>query len=138
MRRIGICLALLSASATLAAATAGASQTYAPKDCQVPKVKPVRIVLSCGDFGAFITIKHWPRWGHRHAKGVGRFHLNDCTPSCGEGQFHGYRVRTKLIRPGNTHCGGRSVRMFKQARLSFPGKDPPHAHFWRRSKLFCD
>jgi hypothetical protein len=129
---------LLLIGAALAAATAGARPTYAPKNCRVPKVKPARIVLSCGDFGAFMTIDHWSRWGHRRANGTGRFHLNDCKPSCGEGHFHVYRVRARLMHPGNTHCGGRVVRMFKRSKLRFPGEGPPRAHFWRRSKLFCD
>ncbi|MGC8514334.1 MAG: hypothetical protein ACP5P1_15065 [Acidimicrobiales bacterium] len=57
-------------------------------NCSNPSVKPVKIVLSCGDFGEFLTGVTWSSWSSVSATGTGTLHYNDCNPNCAAGHFH--------------------------------------------------
>jgi hypothetical protein len=141
---VALCL-LIAASVTVAGALAPPvaskqrfEKTYAPKDCQYPRVRPARIIFACADGGAYISHLRWRHWGRGKAGGHGIFHLNDCRPSCAEGHFHSYGAKIGLRKPGHTRCNGAAVKMFRVAKLRFPNGHPPHADFWRKNRLFCD
>ena len=135
MRRAFLLALVTSAALTFGTSSAGA--TYAPKNCLHPAVEPVRIVLSCGDFGAFLKSLNWAFWRDDRAKSGGQLSLNDCDPSCAEGHFHDYHAVVRLKEPRRKKCDGDRVRLFTRADLRFPDKSPPHAHAWRHNELYC-
>lgn len=57
-------------------------------NCSTPSVEPVKIILSCGDFGEYLTGVTWSSWSSVSATGSGTLHYNDCNPNCAAGHFH--------------------------------------------------
>jgi hypothetical protein len=115
------------------------AKRFAPKDCSKPRVKPGRIVLSCGDSGLFVKPKHWSRWGQNTARGRGQLRANECSPSysCGPSQFTRYPVHFRLSDVRDKSCGGRRVDLFTELHLRFEQRKPSHAKRIRGSRLFC-
>lgn len=141
MKRLLVGIAVLVVALGVAgSAMAGPSKqkTYAPKDCTKPVVEPSRIVFACADFGSYISKLNWGHWGGSKARGSGSFHEKDCTPSCAGGQVKTYHADIRLRKVRTSKCGGRRVRLFHQARLSFPGKKPPDAAHFKKTRIFCN
>ena len=46
---------------------------------------------------------HWTKWNNREASGTGSAWLNDCDPSCAEGDFFPYRLRLHLSVVSHGH-----------------------------------
>ena len=65
-------------------------------DCEYPERKPEAITLTCGDGGQYIDEITWNTWGGTGAQGTGIYHVNDCDPSCAEGNFHSTSVTIAL------------------------------------------
>jgi hypothetical protein len=76
-----------------------------------PSVKPLEILLACGDGTESFTVTRWTR---RSARALGTAHIDDCTPSCVDGRDHDYRAVMFLDRP--RACGGRVL--FTRMRLA--------------------
>jgi hypothetical protein len=134
-----IAAVLVIASIVAASALAGSGhKTYAPKDCTRPLVRPSRIVFACADFGAYIDKLHWGHWGGHKARGSGSFREKDCTPSCASGHFKTYHADIRLRKVRVSKCGGRRVRLYHQALVNFPGKKPPDAEHFQKTRIFCN
>ena len=65
-------------------------------DCEYPEQKPEAITLTCGDGGQYIDEITWDVWGASGAQGTGVYHVNDCDPSCAEGNFLSAPVTIEL------------------------------------------
>jgi Bacterial Ig domain len=76
-------------------------------------VRPLKIIVACGDGNFFITNLRWSRWNNTEAVGTGLGHQNLCSPDCARGRFHTYPVAVRLSKPAA--CAG--VRLF--TRLSY-------------------
>jgi hypothetical protein len=112
MSRMKIVLGAATAVATMIAVPAVASARR-PKlltegSGTVFKVRPARVGFT-GDGTGFVaghgsSVRHpgrihWKWWTKRSAKGVGRVWVDDCNPSCAEGQFHPDPGWIKANRP---------------------------------------
>jgi hypothetical protein len=75
------------------------------------------------------------RGGHR-ARGSGSFHEKVCKPDCASGHYREFHADIRLRKPRVSECGGRRVRLFHTALLRFPGKEPPDAERFRKTRLF--
>jgi hypothetical protein len=97
------------------AGDAGARQPpVAFSDCLPPPVvRPMEILLACGDGTESFTVSRWTRWNRKSARAVGTAEINDCTPSCVDGHVHHYRGAVLLDRPRG--CGGQAL--FTRLRL---------------------
>jgi hypothetical protein len=97
------------------AGDAGARQPpVAFSDClPPPEVRPMEILLACGDGTESFTISRWTRWNRKSARALGTAEINDCTPSCADGHVRHYRGVVLLDRPRG--CGGQAL--FTRLRL---------------------
>jgi hypothetical protein len=129
---------VLLVSVVAGSASANGSKVYAPKDCTKPRIRPSRIVISCADFGLFVTINHWNRWGRPKAKGKGDLHANTCRPDCATGKFKEYPVKVRLRKIREKTCGGRRLPLFRRMILRFLGPEPKFASAINQTQLFCD
>lgn len=124
LRRTALSLAALLALAALGPAT-GAAQPAAPSvlpDCLgKPVVRPVEIVLACGDANAIAQKLTWTGWGGSFAAALGTLSANDCTPYCAAGKFHNYPI--VLIARGSQRCpDGRTA--YASVTYAFLGRSP--------------
>ncbi|MFJ3669563.1 hypothetical protein ACIPSE_24220 [Streptomyces sp. NPDC090106] len=122
-RRAGISLVAFCAAAALSTAvgppSAAAAEQAAPGrapqtvlvDCLWnPEVRPSDFMLACGDGNSRLASLKWTQWGTEAARAEGVNWVNDCTPYCAAGRFHGYPVKVLLDQPqswkkqpGTTH-----------------------------------
>lgn len=145
-RRFGIA-ALVSGIGLVAAIAAGASAaaslpvspTYLSATAAYNglQVEPARITFT-GDGSGFLSGAHardqssgirWTKWTRRLALGTGFEQLNDCSPSCAGGTFHGFPVRIELWRPqtvGGTLVFTRMTIFYTKAP---PRGEPRHYTF---------
>ncbi len=65
----------------------------------------------------------WTKWTSDLALGSGFNQLNNCTPSCGGGTFHGYPVKIEMWRPRT--LGGTLV--FTRMTIFYKRRRPPRA-----------
>lgn len=130
---VGATLAGLALAAT---AGAGGGKVYAPDDCTSPKVKPDRIVLTCGDGNTFINGFDWQDWGGKRSHGFGTLHANTCKPDCASGKEKDYPVAVTLKKPKPTRCVGANIYMYRKIEVDFIKREPPFASSLP-TKLFC-
>jgi len=101
------------------------SPPVAFSDClPPPSVRPMEILLACGDGTESFRVSRWTRWTRHSARAVGTAEINDCTPSCVDGHVHNYRAVVLLDRP--RACSG--WVLFTRLRLVFtrrPGGGQP-------------
>jgi hypothetical protein len=141
---VAIIVCLVSAFAVSAGTAPGSpdraagKKTYAPKDCNRPRVKPSRIVFFCADAGVYYTAKNWKYWNNREGGGKGKIHANDCKPACAGGTYHTYKARIRVYRPRVQKCGGRRVRLFQKAEVRFLRSKPKALHRTERFALDCN
>src|SRR3954452_1897403 len=121
MKKFALVLTLALAVAVPAAA---GGKTYlggcSPQDHA--KFKPHHVLLACGDGSLYVNHIKWRSWGKKRARGHGRAHVNDCTPSCAQGRFHTYPARLKLRHRVTCDVGPR--HQFTHVRLIFSGQRP--------------
>lgn len=134
---VAVLVAAVAAVLAVTEISAGASKVYAPKDCTKPRTRPTRLVLFCGDFGAFVRVNHWKQWGRPKAKANGELHAKTCKPSCAESIFKQYPVKVRLRKIREKTCGGRRVPLFRKVILHFPGRKPDEAKRLASTQLFC-
>jgi hypothetical protein len=107
---MGTLLALLAGAGVAAAR----QPPVAFSDClPPPAIRPAEILLACGDGTESFSVARWTRWNRRSARAVGTAEINDCTPSCIDGQVHDTRGVVLLDRP--RACSGRML--FTRLRL---------------------
>lgn len=83
-------------------------------DCLPPPVvRPMELLLACGDGTESFSVTRWTSWSRHSARAVGTAEISDCTPSCVDGHVHDYRGVVLLDRP--RACGGRML--FTRLRL---------------------
>src|SRR5215210_1935564 len=90
--RLGVALAV---GLLLAASALGAAQTLdatLPSTCTDQQVAPVSVMITCGDGGFIAEQLAWTDWGAEQATATGVASVNDCDPSCVDGQRHDYPV----------------------------------------------
>jgi hypothetical protein len=64
-----------------------------------PRIKPEQIVLACADYGTLIRMAKWTHWGDATTTTTSaRLWLNDCTPDCADGTFHGEPAKAIVTR----------------------------------------
>ena len=124
-------LSVLAVSVTLAVAdiaraapvTAGRSTVPSFLGCNGTRreVRPVYILVSCGDANFYVNKLKWSRWISTAAVGTGTAHQNDCRPFCAAGHFHAYPVMIRLSRPET--CGSRE-RLFTRFTYVFSRSTP--------------
>ncbi|GAA2812281.1 hypothetical protein [Saccharopolyspora taberi] len=72
----------------------------AVRDCAGQSlVRPSEIVLTCADGNAVVRGIDWDSWGSAQASGLGTAEINDCEPSCADGESRPERVRVTLDAP---------------------------------------
>ena len=123
----GLSLAALIAAvvllvAVLGAEASGGKQVYFPNKCTNAKVKPKLVVLGCADFNFYMKHVEWKHWQGPHATGRGDTFVNDCDPSCEQGDFHKYsgELRVHKIK----RCPQDGLRHYTKAKFSFRGSPP--------------
>jgi hypothetical protein len=110
---LGLLIAVVAVSTAVASASASRtlplSPTYldATTASNALKVEPQTITYT-GDGTGFLggavansdgSSIHWTKWTRHVALGSGFNQLNNCSPSCAGGTFHGYRVKIEVWRP---------------------------------------
>ena len=100
-------------------------------NCASPgRVKPVRIVLACGDGNAVAENLTWLKWGATSARGRGVLRQNDCTPDCANGTFHVFPAQFFLSH--TVSAAGR--KYFTSVKIRFSGSEPAG----RRTEVLTD
>jgi hypothetical protein len=93
-------------------------------NCQKAQVRPASFTLTCADGNDYLSHLSWSSWSASSATGTGTNLVNDCTPYCAAGKFHGYPADVKFWRsePVPGHPG---QHYFSRVTLHFPGARPP-------------
>jgi hypothetical protein len=102
--------------------SAGSARVLFPDTCRRPRYRPTGIILTCGDGGFRLINLRWTEWTARVANGTGVARVNDCDPSCAEGEFRSYPVSVTLSQP--RFCRNTRRRQFVRVTLGFPGERP--------------
>jgi hypothetical protein len=70
-------------------AAASSPRTVHLVDCRGDraKIKPMSVILACGDAGAIVEKAKWQHWGAPQATATAVLSENDCTPTCYQGSF---------------------------------------------------
>jgi hypothetical protein len=95
----------------------GSDKTYVSHNCTGMKIKPRRILFACGDGNFYVTKLNWGSWHKRRAVGYGKFHQNDCDPSCAEGEFHTRKGR--LVLRGRMYCPDKDKYSYARAKIRY-------------------
>jgi hypothetical protein len=131
---IGVVAADASASGTLPVAPTFLVASAANSGLQV---KPKTITYT-GDGTGFLSganprnhdsAIHWTRWAPTIALGTAFNQLDNCSPDCASGKFHGYQVTIELWRPralAGTLVFTRMTIVYKTSR---PPGEPRHYTF---------
>lgn len=144
MRRLAVLAALAIAAMALALPAIGSAggndgkTAFAPKDCTKPRVEPKRIVITCGDGGFYVKMKHWASFNDKEATGKGKAFINNCDPSCAAGNFDTFAVKVHLTKPKRTKCNGRKVPLFSKIEVHFKDKPPKGIKTTDTYPLFCN
>ena len=106
-------LATAACSATASAAPAGSRQPAAigPVVVNCPgqaQTRPGQYLLTC-TLGPYFSGLQWATWGSSSALARGTYAVDDCSPSCVGGHFHGFPVLAVLwdVQPRPGHAGER-------------------------------
>lgn len=67
-------------------------------DCEYPEIKPKAITLTCADGGMYLDQIKWSQWGAQGAQARAIYNVNDCKPSCAEGNFIRTPVKLQLSK----------------------------------------
>ncbi len=86
-----------------------------------PVITPRQVTLSCGDAGFSVDRLRWTGWGESFAAGRGRARVNDCDPSCADGQVHVFPA--VLIASERQTCSG-GTRAYRKIEYAFIGLSP--------------
>jgi hypothetical protein len=89
---------LLGGSAAASPPRRDAKATVYVVDCvgDRAKVKPVFVVLACGDGGAIVAKAKWTHWGSATATAHAQLVENTCVPTCAGGTFVSEPARVTL------------------------------------------
>jgi hypothetical protein len=67
-------------------------------DCDAGHRQPINFQLACGDGNGYFDRAHWTHWNGTYATGTARLWYNTCLPSCAEGNYQLFTVKTALDR----------------------------------------
>lgn len=67
-------------------------------DCIKPSVEPKSITIACADAGFVLDDLAWSSWGEDEAAAEGTAVVNNCEPSCGEGDFGRFASEVTLSK----------------------------------------
>jgi hypothetical protein len=101
----------------LAGAPAGATKVIG--NCQTPRYEPRRIILACGDAGAFISQGTYSHWKKKSATGRGRYDYNTCRPTCAGGTLRHHPIHFTLFRKRTV----KGQPLFTRVRVEYAGLD---------------
>ena len=115
---------LLAATATATAepqATASGKLPLLIANCLKPKFEPRDVIFACGDASFGIRNVTWSTWSQKTALGSGVGEVNDCNPSCVQGQTKNGPMDIRLNKP-RTCRNGR--RLFTQLTFTWTAQAP--------------
>jgi hypothetical protein len=92
----------------------GTQGPFAPKDCAVPRERPLRLVLRCEGMAVIVNGISWRTWGQGRAEGEGRL----------EFERKRYPVKLEIRRVRKRLCGDERLPMFTRVALDFKDKRP--------------
>src|SRR5438270_8470335 len=130
---LGLAVAACGSATQAGAPTSARTRTPAPPvasstvlfDCQSKShVEPGNFILACADGNSYLTRLSWRSWTPQQAVASGVHELNDCTPYCAAGRFHGYPVVVTLWRTEPV-AGHRGERAFTEITVRYTGPRPP-------------
>jgi hypothetical protein len=103
------------ATALLVSACAATASAKTPPvafaGCLGPSVRPMDVLLACGDGTESFEVTRWTRWTRRSARAVGSAAIDDCDPSCVAGHTHSFLATLTLDRPRACHGRLRFTRL---------------------------
>jgi len=119
------CIMVLSALGLLpwacsAAASSTSKTTFVEANCSGGEVRPVTIVLACGDGAALAKKLVWTSWTSTRAEATGTVSQDNCQPDCARGTFIPYAA--SLILTERTAAGGREF--FTRVTISYKKASP--------------
>jgi hypothetical protein len=94
-------------------------------DCtNAPLVRPADYVITCADGGISFTHIHWTTWQPGFATATATDWVNDCTPFCYDGHFHGYPAY--IVFWGSAAVKGHpGEQQYTELTAIYPGSRPP-------------
>lgn len=135
---LGLCAVLCAVAVPDVGVAGNAGPAFTPKQCVKPRIKPNEIVIACGDGNFFIEVKKYSFYNGREAGGTGEAFVNDCMPSCAEGDFGKYSVKFRLFKARPGTCGGRRVPYFHKIEVTWKGDRPsPSLDRTEKYSLLC-
>ena len=127
MRGFAVAAALAAALTVIAVTTADAAQRVVIPGCggsDKARYKPTTVYVLCGDGNFRVTHLRWKSWTQTSATGRGTAKVNNCTPSCAEGDIESYKAKLVASRPRTCPNGKRE---FRRLTYSFPDEKPDGA-----------
>jgi hypothetical protein len=97
-------------------------------DCtSTPLVRPADYIITCADGGVSFTHIHWTTWLPGFATATATDWVNDCTPFCYDGHFHGYPAY--IVFWGSAVVKGHpGEQQYTDLTVIYPGARPPAYH----------
>jgi hypothetical protein len=94
-------------------------------DCSsTPLVRPSDYVMTCADDGVSFIHMHWTTWQPGFATATATDWVNDCTPFCYDGHFHGYPAY--VVFWGSAAVKGHpGEQQYTSLTVIYPGSRPP-------------
>jgi len=102
-------------------------------DCIKPSVEPKSITIACADAGFVLDDLTWSSWGEDEASGEGTAAVNDCDPSCGEGEVGHFASEVTLSKISD--CDGKPTYM--AISIEFRNEAPVGYHEPYKTDLTC-
>jgi heme/copper-type cytochrome/quinol oxidase subunit 2 len=93
---------------SIAATTTMVTATTQVLDCiaaNTPQIQPAYLQLGCGSGGESVVNITWKTWSPLEAYGEGTYQLNDCQPSCSQGNYHKFPAAVQLSNPVSSPYG---------------------------------
>lgn len=83
---------VVAATAFSAPAHAQSPNATLPSNCTDQVIAPERVLLTCADGNFYADGLLWSNWGAEQSTATGTAHVNNCAPSCAEGEFETYPI----------------------------------------------
>lgn len=119
--RRGVVFAVAFLVAASALAAAQTPEATLPSKCTDQQVAPVSVMITCGDGGFIAEQLAWTNWGAEQATTTGVASVNDCDPSCVDGQRHDYPV---VLTASELRDCDHGEPQYTRVVYSFPAESP--------------
>ncbi len=90
--RRALALAAVVATVGVVPGSAQTPDATLPSKCTDRRVAPTTVILTCADAGFIAEQLVWSDWGAAQASATGTASVNNCEPSCAEGERESYPV----------------------------------------------